>query len=342
MAKVLVTGGAGYIGSVCSAELLRCGHAVTVLDNLSTGFRDAVPAGADLWECDIADEDAVQSLVKRNHFDAVFHFAAKSLVAESYQEPGPYFRTNVAGTVIFLETLRRAGIRKVVFSSSAAVYGTPERIPIEEDDAAAPVNPYGESKLAVEKMLRWYASAEGWSVVAFRYFNAAGATQEHGERHEPETRVIPRLLQAAAGQGGPFPICGEDYPTRDGTCIRDYVHVLDIARAHTAVLPGMQRPGFRVYNIGSGDGYSVRELISAVERITGRQVPTYQAERRPGDPAALCASPKRLMRELDWRPERDLEQILRSAWHFKFVQQRVEVESLCREERASGVLAKES
>ena len=324
MAKVLVTGGAGYIGSVCAAELLRCGHEVTVLDDLSTGFRDAVPAGADFWECDIADEAAVRSLLERNRCEVVFHFAAKSSVVESYLDPGPYFRTNIADAVVFLETLRRAGIRKFVFSSSAAVYGIPQRIPIEEDDPTTPINPYGESKLAVEKMLRWYALAEGWSVVAFRYFNAAGATEEHGERHDPESHAIPLLLRAAAGEWGPFPIYGDDYPTRDGTCIRDYVHVLDIARAHTAVIPRLQDAGFRAYNIGTGHGYSVRELIAAIERITDRPMATCRAERRPGDPAVLCASSKKLALELGWRPERDLEQILRSAWRFKIGHQRVE------------------
>src|SRR5215471_5028821 len=243
MANTLVTGGAGYVGSVCCAELLRLGHSVTVVDDLSTGFREAVPSGATFVQLDIGDAVAIRQLAARSKFDAVFHFAAKALIPESVSNPGVFFQGNVASAVNMLEALRAAGIKNFVFSSSAAVYGAPETTPIDEDAAKRPVNSYGETKLIFEQILRWYASAYGWSVVAFRYFNAAGGTLELGERHEPETHLIPILLQVAGRERECFEIYGDDYRTPDGTCQRDFVHVLDIANAHILALENAGQPG---------------------------------------------------------------------------------------------------
>jgi UDP-glucose 4-epimerase len=314
MANLLVTGGAGYIGSVCCAELLRRGHRVTVIDDLTTGFRDAVPAAADFHQLNIADEGGVSAVLSDRRPDVVFHFASKASVADSCANPELYFRSNVTGAGVFLECLRRAGVNKFVFSSSAAVYGTPQQSPIEEDAPKSPINPYGETKLKLEQNLERYARDHGWSVISLRYFNAAGATAEHSERHNPETHAIPLLLQAAAGIRECFQIFGDDYPTPDGTCIRDYVHVLDITSAHIAALDHLQRPGMRPYNIGTGQGNSVRELVGTAQRVTGRNISVRVVGRRPGDPAVLCASPARIMREFGWRPQYSLEQIISSAW----------------------------
>ena len=248
----------------------------------------------------------------------VFHFAAKALIPESVANPGVFFQQNVSAGITMLEVLRSADIRNIVFSSSAAVYGAPERIPIGEDDPKKPVNSYGETKLIFEQILRWYAEAYGWSVIAFRYFNAAGATAELGERHDPETHVIPLLLQTAAGEREFFSIYGADYDTPDGTCLRDYVHVLDIASAHISALQKMNQPGMRSYNIGLGHTYSVRQVCNAVEKVMGQRIPIRMAARRPGDPAVLCASPERIMREMGWNPEHSsLEEIISSAWQWK-------------------------
>jgi UDP-glucose 4-epimerase len=318
MAKVMVTGGAGYVGSVCCAELLRLGHSVTVVDDLSTGFRDAVPAAAEFVRLDIGDRVAIESLARSSRFDAVFHFAAKALVPESVINPGFFFQQNVASTISMLEALRAAGITKFVFSSSAAVYGIPEGASIDEESPKNPVNAYGETKLMIERVLEWYAKAYGWSVLAFRYFNAAGATNELGERHEPETHIIPLLLRAAAGEQDSFTIYGDDYPTPDGTCLRDYVHVLDIAQAHICALQQMDRPGMRAFNIGLGESYSVRQICRAVEQVTGKPIPVRVGPRRLGDPPVLCASPRRIMEELGWRPKRSsLDEIIGSAWRWK-------------------------
>ena len=318
MANVLVTGGAGYVGSVCCAELLRQGHSVTVVDDLSTGFKDAVPAGAAFFQLDIGNRPRLQSLVDRIRFDVVFHFAAKALVGESVTDPGLFFERNVAASIILLEVLREAGIKNFVFSSSAAVYGVPQRVPIDEDDAKNPVNSYGETKLLLERALKWYARAYGWSVTALRYFNAAGATAELGERHDPETHIIPLLLQTATGERKFFSLYGDDYHTPDGTCVRDYVHVVDIANAHMCALGRMNQPGMRSYNIGLGQPYSVREVCRAVERIVGRELPIRVEPRRAGDPAVLCAAPERIMRELGWKPEHSsLDEIISSAWKWK-------------------------
>jgi UDP-glucose 4-epimerase len=318
MANVLVTGGAGYVGSVCCAELLRLGHSVTVVDDLSTGFRDAVPDGARFVRLDIGDRPALESLTRDTRFDVVFHFAAKALIPESVRDPGFFFQQNVASAITMLETLRAAGIRNFVFSSSAAVYGVPLRVPIDEADPKKPVNSYGETKLMLEQALEWYAKAYGWSVVAFRYFNAAGAAAGLGERHQPETHIIPLLLQAAGGERDSFTIYGEDYDTPDGTCLRDYVHVLDIAQAHICAFEKLNRPGMWAFNIGLGQSYSVRQICATAEQVTGRAIPVRSGARRPGDPPALCASPVRMMRELGWKPRHSsLAEIIGSAWQWK-------------------------
>jgi UDP-glucose 4-epimerase len=316
MANVLVTGGAGYVGSVCCAELLRRGHSVTIVDDLSTGYREAVPSGAAFFQIDIGNQSAMQSLVSHIRFDAVFHFAAKALIPESVRDPGVFFQRNVASGITMLEILRAAGIRKFVFSSAAAVYGEVGSALVTEDAPKRPLNSYGETKLMFEQILQWYASAYGWSVFAFRYFSAAGATRELGERHEPETHLIPLLLKVAAGEREQFEVYGDDYPTPDGTCIRDFVHVVDIADAHILALRKMG-PGMRAYNIGLGKGYSVREMCNAVTEVTGSVLKVRVSARRPGDPAVLCASPTRIMNELGWSPEHSsLEEILESAWQW--------------------------
>jgi len=318
MANVLVTGGAGYVGSVCCAELLRQGHAVTVIDDLSTGFENAVPAGATFVPLDIGDRPGLMSLLDRSRLDLVFLFAAKALVPESVSNPGVFFERNVASSIIMLEALRSAGIKSFVFSSSAAVYGMPQTVPINEDSPKEPVNSYGETKLMLERALDWYARAYGWSVTAFRYFNAAGATATLGERHTPETHIIPLLLEVAAGERDEFAIYGDDYDTSDGTCLRDYVHVLDIAEAHICALRKMNQLGMRAFNIGLGQSYSVREIWTVAEQVTGRAIATRIAGRRPGDPAVLCANPNRLIQELGWKPEHSsLQEIIGSAWQWK-------------------------
>jgi UDP-glucose 4-epimerase len=318
MANVLVTGGAGYVGSVCCGELLRLGHSVTVVDDLSTGFRDAIPRGAAFVQLDVGNAGAIHELAAQNEFDVVFHFAAKALIPESVRDPGSFFQTNVASGVNLLEGLRAAGIKNFIFSSSAAVYGLPERAPIDEDAPKTPLNSYGETKLIFEQVLRSYACAYEWSVFAFRYFSAAGATPDLGERHEPETHLIPILLQVAAGEQEYFEIYGDDYSTPDGSCLRDFVHVLDIANAHILALQKMGQPGMRCYNIGTGTSYSVRQIHEEVEKVTGRTVPVRVAGRRPGDPGVLYASPRRIMNELAWKPEHSsLQEILVSAWEWK-------------------------
>ncbi|PYY01691.1 MAG: UDP-glucose 4-epimerase GalE [Acidobacteria bacterium] len=313
--KILVTGGAGYVGSVCSAQLLQRGHAVTVVDDLSTGHREAVPASADFHRLDIGDKRAVLELFSKKRFDAVFHFAAKALIPESVTNPGTFFDKNLVSGIVFLECLRRASIGNFIFSSTAAVYGNPVRIPIREDDPKEPMNAYGESKLALERILRWYCSAYGWSVVAFRYFNASGSIPGHGERHQPETHILPLLLQVASGRRDFFEIYGTQHATPDGTCLRDYVHVLDIAEAHVLALSRLDLPGFRAFNLGTGTSHSVREVCRAVEQVTGQHLKIRTGAARPGDPAVLCASPEVIRAELGWKAvHSNLLEIVRSAW----------------------------
>ncbi|MGA8111948.1 MAG: UDP-glucose 4-epimerase GalE [Acidobacteriaceae bacterium] len=318
MTRVLVTGGAGYVGSVCAEELLRQGYEVCIVDDLSTGHRHAVPEQAEFHRMDIGDAEKMRALLASRRFDAVFHFAARALIPESVTNPAMFYHVNLTAATVLIDAVREAGIRRFVFSSTAAVYGDPVEVPIPEDHPKSPVNSYGETKLSYERLLTWYARAYGLSVCAFRYFNAAGATDERGEEHQPETHILPILFEAALGEREYFTIYGTDYPTPDGTCIRDFVHVLDIAQAHILALKRSEEPGFSVYNIGLGQGYSVREVHQNVERIIDRKIPTREGKRRIGDPAVLCASPKRLMSELGWRPQHsDLEHIVRTAWAWK-------------------------
>lgn len=310
--NVLVTGGAGYIGSVCVEQLLDSGHRVSVLDNLSEGHRSAVDPRADFLPGCLSDRELVQRTVRETEAQAVIHFAAHALVGESMVDPTKYFRNNVAHGLNLLEAVVAAGVRKFVFSSTCATYGPPERVPMTEDLAQRPINPYGESKLMFETMLRWFERIHGLECVVFRYFNAAGASSRFGEHHRVETHLIPNVLKVALGQ---FPHCeiyGTDYPTRDGTCIRDYIHVVDLADAHIrALAPGIQGH----FNLGNGAGYSVREVIRACEGISGRSIPTVEKPRRPGDPPRLVACADKARVELGWSPRFPaLEQIVESAW----------------------------
>jgi UDP-glucose 4-epimerase len=270
------------------------------------------------YPTDIGDRDSISDILRHQHFDAVFHFAAKALIPESVSNPGVFFDQNVASGIAFLESARAAGIKKFVFSSSAAVYGSPSAVPIEEDHPKNPVNSYGETKLMFERVLNWYATAYGWSVFAFRYFNACGATASAGEDHRPETHIIPLLLETAAGERPYFEIHGRDHATPDGTCLRDYVHVLDIAEAHLLALNVSDKAGMTAYNIGTGDSHSVLEVCGIAEEVTGTKLALRDGPRRPGDPAVLCASPAKLTRELGWKPRvSDLREIIQTAWEWK-------------------------
>lgn len=317
--RVLVTGGAGYIGSVVIEELIAAGHDVIAYDNLSTGHRDAVAGPAQIVEGDLLDAPAVDGALRTHRVDAVVHMAGRALVGESVTDPAGYYRANVGGGLVLLEAMRAAGVRVMVFSSTAAVYGDAEKQPIDESDPLLPTNPYGETKLAFERALRWYGAAYGIRSIALRYFNAAGATERNGERHAQETHLIPLVLQAAAGRRPRITVFGEDYPTPDGTCVRDYVHVSDLARAHVLALEALAAGAPVVsYNLGRGGaGTSVREVIDVARRITGREVPVQVAPRRAGDPPRLVASADRIRRALGWRPQRPtLEEIVDSAWRF--------------------------
>ncbi len=321
MERILVTGGAGYVGSVCVAQLLSHGYAVDVVDDLSTGHANAVPFGAGFHQFDIGDREALSNLLAAKRFGVVFHFAAKALIPESVTNPGVFFDVNVASSIAMLETLRNNRIRKLVFSSTAAVYGNPQTVPVSENHPKNPVNSYGESKLMFENILRWYASAYDWSVVAFRYFNACGGAHAWGERHDPETHVIPLLLQVASGRRLHFDVYGTDYPTPDGTCLRDYVHVIDIAEAHILAMKKMESAGFHAYNIGTGASHSVKEVRQIAGEVTHRKIPARESARRLGDPAVLCANPAKLAQELGWRPDHsDLREIIRGAWEWEMSQ----------------------
>jgi UDP-glucose 4-epimerase len=313
--RILVTGGAGYIGSVVAEELLADGHQVVVLDDLSKGHRRAVPEGAAFERADVGDAAAVERALLVHGVEAVVHMAAFSLVGESVTDPGKYFRNNVSAGIALLQAMTRAGVLRLVFSSTAATYGEPAKQPIEEQDPTEPTNPYGESKLAFERALRWFEGAHGLRYASLRYFNAAGASQRSGEHHDPETHLIPLVLQAAAGVRPEVVVFGEDYKTPDGTCVRDYVHVVDLARAHVAALAILSERS-AIYNLGcGGDGYSVRQVIEIAREVTGRPIPVRVGARRPGDPAVLVASSDRIRRELGWRPRfQDLRTIVGSAW----------------------------
>jgi UDP-glucose 4-epimerase len=302
---------------VCCLQLLKAGHSVQVVDDLSGGHRDSVPNGAKLHAFRIDDPERLGPLLEREHFDSVFHFAGKIQVGESMRDPGLYFRENVAAGIMLLEMLRAARVKNFVFSSTAAVYGIPRSPTIPEDAAKNPINAYGETKLMFERVLEWYAQAYSWSVTALRYFNASGAAEGCGERHDPETHIIPLLLETALGKRGSFQIYGTDYPTPDGTCLRDYVHVLDIADAHILAEKHFGQAGFRAYNIGTGQAHSVREVWQAAEKVAGRKINVETSARREGDPAVLCADPSKLQRELGWTPKHSrLENIVGSAWEF--------------------------
>jgi UDP-glucose 4-epimerase len=314
--RVLVTGGAGYIGSVVTEALLAGGHAVVVYDNLAKGHRDAVPEGAAFVHADLLDAGPLRDTFATFGVEAVVHMAADSLVGESVTSPGKYYRNNVQAGIALLDAMAEARVRPLVFSSTAAVYGEPAKQPIEETDATAPTNPYGETKLALERAFPWYEGAHGVRAVSLRYFNAAGASERSGERHDPETHLVPLVLQAAAGRRPHVTIFGDDYPTHDGTCVRDYIHVVDLAAAHVLALHHLADGGrAAVYNLGCGAGYTVLDVIEAARRVTKREIPVTIGPRRPGDPATLIATSARITRDLDWRPRhQDLDQIITSAW----------------------------
>ncbi len=310
--RVLVAGGAGYIGSVVTAALLQGGHEVTVLDDLSTGHADAVPSGAALAEVSLHDSGPVLAEVRP---EAVLHFAAKSLVGESQVRPEIYWDTNVSGTLALLEAMRAADCRRIVFSSTAATYGEPEQVPIREDAPTRPTNPYGASKLAIDLAIGSYARAHGLAATSLRYFKVAGAAYGLGERHTTETHLIPIALQVVAGRREHLTIYGEDYPTEDGTCIRDYIHVEDLSDAHLLALTAPSPGEHRIYNLGNGTGFSVQQVIDAVREVTGHPVPVVVGERRAGDPAQLVASSDRIRADLGWTPQHtDLVGIVRDAW----------------------------
>jgi UDP-glucose 4-epimerase len=314
--RVLVVGGAGYIGSVTVEQLILAGHRVVVLDNLRLGHRQAVHPEATLVQAELQDVATVTDLLRRHQIEAVMHFAAYSLVGESMQQPERYFGNNVAGTIALLDALLAAGVRRFVFSSTAAVYGLPEQQPITEDLPSRPINVYGESKVMVERILHWYDRIHGLRSVCLRYFNACGASERFGEDHRPETHLIPLALQVALGQREHFTIFGDDYGTPDGTCIRDYIHVIDLARAHILALSVLDERG-GVYNVGTSHGYSVQEIIAACRRVTGHPLPTVTGPRRAGDPPRLVASPARLMADLGWRPRyTDLDDLIATAWRW--------------------------
>ncbi len=313
--KVLVTGGAGYIGSVVTEELLNDSHDVVVYDSLYKGHREAVDARAKFVKADLNDAEQIRAALKLNQIEAVIHMAADSLVGESVENPAKYYQNNVVNGLKLLDAMHGCEVRKLVFSSTAATYGEPQKQPIEETDPTQPTNPYGETKLAFEKELRARAQSNGLRYASLRYFNAAGASARCGEWHDPETHLIPLVLQAASGARDHVQIFGDDYPTTDGTCVRDYIHVIDLARAHILALNILNERS-AIYNLGcGGHGYSVKEVIDTAREVTGREIKTRIAPRRAGDPAVLIASSEKIKRELGWQPKfQDLRLIVQSAW----------------------------
>jgi UDP-glucose 4-epimerase len=313
--NILVTGGAGYIGGTVALRLLAAGHNVLIYDNFSHGHRDLVPIGTQLIEGDIADRERLTRIFRDEHVDGVMHFAALIEAGESMKQPEIYFRNNTASTLSLLEAMLASGVDRLVFSSTAAVYGEPRSTPIEEDAVLAPTNAYGESKLLVEHMLTWLNRIHGLRYASLRYFNVAGAVDGRGEAHEPESHLIPLILDVALGRRKSIKIFGQDYPTPDGTCIRDYVHVGDLADAHILALDSLGTHSRLIYNIGNGHGFSVREVVESVRRVTGHPIPVLEEPRRLGDPAVLVASSKRIMDELGWKPRFSaLDDVVRSAW----------------------------
>jgi UDP-glucose 4-epimerase len=316
--KILVTGGAGYIGGTLTRLLLAEGHAVTIYDNLCHSRRLAVAANADFVEGDVADRTLLEQTLRLGRFDGVMHFAALIEAGESMKRPEIYFRNNTAATLSLLEAMLSTGHDRLVFSSTAACYGEPESTPILEDAKLAPTNPYGESKLLVEQMLRWMNVSHGLKYASLRYFNVAGAIEGYGEAHEPESHLIPLILDVALGRRANIKVFGRDYPTKDGTCIRDYIHVRDLAEAHLLALGALSDDRSRlIYNIGNGQGFSVLEVIESVRRVTGRPIAVEECPRRPGDPAVLVASSEKIKAELEWKPQfAELDQIIASAWEW--------------------------
>ena len=314
--RLLVTGGAGYIGSVVTSQLLGNGHEVTVLDDLSKGHGDAVPEKAEFAEGSLLDGERVSEVLSGG-FDGVLHFAALSLVGQSVEEPELYYRNNVCGTLNLLEAMRESGVPRLVFSSTAAVYGEPEEVPIKEDAPAVPTNPYGHSKLAVDRMIGSVAKARGLAATSLRYFNVAGASDDLGEDHEPETHLIPLVLRAASGERDHMDIYGTDYDTRDGTAVRDYIHVEDLGRAHLLALDGAREGEHGIYNLGNGEGFSVRQVIETAREVTGEEIKAVEAPRRPGDPPILVASSEKIKEDLGWEPEKpELRAMISDAWEW--------------------------
>ena len=314
--KLLVTGGAGYIGSIVAQQLLAAGHEVVVLDNLCRGHREAVPAGARLLEVDLVDRDGVRDAVAEG-FDGALHFAAFALVSESVAQPELYYRNNVVGSLNLLDALRAADVKKLVFSSTCAVYGEPEVVPMDETTPTRPVNAYGASKLAVDGMIADECRAHGLGAVSLRYFNVAGASGCLGEDHEPETHIIPNVFRAAQGINDAVQIFGTDYPTPDGTAVRDYIHIEDLASAHLLALEGARAGEHRIFNLGNGNGFSVREVIDATREVTGLEIPVVEAPRRPGDPPMLVAASGKIRAELGWEPRKPaLTDMVADAWAF--------------------------
>ncbi len=315
--KVLVTGGAGYIGATTVRSLLADGHDVAVYDNLSKGHREAVPTEAPLLVGDVSDRQAIDAAIQQHHPEAILHFAAFIEAGESMRQPEKYFRNNSAATLTLLEAMLANRVGKLIFSSTAAIYGEPRRIPIEETEPLEPTSAYGESKLLVERMLAWFGRVHGLRYASLRYFNAAGSDGHSGECHHPETHLIPLVLRAATAERKAISIFGTDYPTADGTCVRDYIHVSDLAQAHVLALYALAEHDWLIYNLGNGRGFSVREVIETAQRVTGIEIPAVEAPRRAGDPAVLIASSEKIRRELGWVPQHpDLESIITSAWQW--------------------------
>jgi len=316
--NILVTGGAGYIGSICSEVLISRGMSVIALDSLLEGHRAAVPPSATFCQVDLADRTALDAVFAKNKIDAVMHFAAEALVAKSVREPSIFYATNVAGGVNLLDAITRHGVKKFIFSSTAATYGEPEIVPIPEDHRKSPINPYGKSKLLFEAILADYKAYTGLNYAILRYFNAAGASKERGEHHRVETHLVPRVLDAASGGLPHVDVFGTDYPTPDGTCVRDYIHVLDIADSHVRALDAIEKVSGEAFNVGNSRGFSILEVIDAAERVTGRKIPRKLGPRRPGDPAVLVASKEKLKRSLGWEASHSsLEEIIQSAWAWR-------------------------